>query len=51
MGLHIVVVGNPVDGLTFYGPFKTEQDAIDAADRHTAEEWWIAPLLELVEHA
>lgn len=47
MGLHIIIIGNPVDGLEFIGPFKTADDAT----RHASTdgnidncEWWIAPL-------
>jgi hypothetical protein len=46
MGLHIIVTGNPVDGLEFYGPFKTHDDAVEFAntDPHMPDEWWIAKL-------
>jgi hypothetical protein len=45
METHIVVTGNPVDGLTFYGVFKTAIDANDWADiRLNGKEWWVAEL-------
>lgn len=45
MGMHIVITGNPVDGLFFYGPFKTSEDAVVWAERNQdGVEWWIAPL-------
>ena len=32
MGMHVLVTGNPVDGFTIYGPFKTGIDAAEAGD-------------------
>ena len=47
MGLSIVITGNPVDGLFFYGPFKTAEDANEWADAEQSDqEWWVAPLDE-----
>ena len=46
---YLVVVGNPVDGLTFFGPFEDRDDAIDWAEQRdelTGSGWWIAPLQE-----
>jgi hypothetical protein len=46
MGTHIVVTGNPVDGFTFYGVFKTAEDANDWAElRLNGKEWWVAALV------
>lgn len=45
MGMHVVLVGNPVDGLTIYGPFDTGEDASTWADDYVSSDaWWIAPL-------
>jgi len=45
MGLHILITGNPIDGLFFYGPYKTSEDAVTAAERENiGADWWIAPL-------
>jgi hypothetical protein len=45
MGRHIVITGNPVDGLFFYGPFATADEASDWAEtNHDGQDWWIAPL-------
>ena len=45
MGMHIVAVGNPIDGLRFYGPFATSDEAIEWAEKNFAHtEWWVAPL-------
>lgn len=42
---HIIITGNPVDGLSFIGPFKSSNLAAEHGnlDPHL-EEWWIAPL-------
>lgn len=45
MGMHIVITGNPVDGLFFYGPFATADEATEWAEvQQDGMEWWIAPL-------
>jgi hypothetical protein len=45
METYIVVNGNPVDGLTFFGIFSTAEDANEWGDVHLAgKEWWVAPL-------
>lgn len=44
-GLHIIVRGDPINGLSFFGPFKTGDDATDFADQHIDDtDWWIARL-------
>ena len=40
--MKILVVGNPVDGLQFYGPYETNDEAVDAADFH--DSWCVADL-------
>lgn len=44
----IVISGNPIDGCSFYGPFKTRDQANDWADRNVANEydWWVTNLEE-----
>lgn len=50
MGMHIVIAGNVVDGLEFFGPFKTSEHAVEWAAKYVREgEWTIAPLHEPVE--
>lgn len=44
MGIHIVMVGNPVDGFRFFGPFKTWEHANDFAAQGIDSEWWIVKL-------
>ena len=39
----IVVSGNPIDGMTFTGPFPTSDDALAWAEG-TDEHWWITTL-------
>ena len=43
---HIIVTGNPVDGLNFIGPFPNSASAIERADHdgRLDADWWIAPL-------
>ena len=45
---HVIVTGNPIDGLYFYGPYMTAQEAADDCERHlhgnNAGEYWIATL-------
>ena len=39
----IVVRGNPIDGLEFFGPFDSEDDATEWADNHRdSRDWWVA---------
>ena len=45
LGMHVVIHGNPVTGLTFYGPFNNGPESVEwAADNLTGEDWWVAPL-------
>jgi hypothetical protein len=47
MPLHIVVIGDPIDGFSFVGPFKTGDDAFAWARKHLAPrdvDWWFTPL-------
>ena len=45
MGMHVVMFGNPIDGLQIVGPFKTADDACQWADlANLSADWWIAPL-------
>ena len=38
----IVLTGNPVDGITFWGPFQTGEYANDWAQFHCrGTDWWI----------
>lgn len=42
----IIVTGNPIDGIEFFGPFKTNADAVAVASRWSSHEvdWWTAIL-------
>lgn len=47
MGLHVAVVGDPIDGIEIFGPFKTGCEAVDwlaSCDLNG----WIVPLQEPV---
>jgi hypothetical protein len=45
-GAAVVMSGNPVDGVTLYGPFATVDDANEWADHQHKflSEWWIVTL-------
>jgi hypothetical protein len=44
---HIIVSGNPVNGLWFNGPFEDHEDAALYAEREIKLDWWVAELLPL----
>lgn len=44
MGMTIVLTGNPVDGMTAYGPFTTRDDALEWASHECSGDWWLMPL-------
>lgn len=43
---HIIMIGNPVDGFNFIGPFENATAAAEHGntDGDIDAEWWIAPL-------
>ena len=45
-GMHVVVVGNPFDGMTIHGPFATGDEANEWADCNDKTDldnvdWWV----------
>lgn len=40
--MHIIILGNPVDGLTFHGPFDDPEAATTWAEKTSDGEWWLA---------
>lgn len=51
MDKYIVVIGNPVDGFVYSGPFDDSAEAVsfgECVDKGT--EWWVAPLVGLGPH-
>ena len=39
----IVIVGNPLDGLAFHGPFEYSDSAVDWAEIHAVDsDWWVS---------
>ena len=43
---HVLLTGNPIDGLDVIGPFPDVNTAIDwAADNITDADWWTTPLI------
>jgi hypothetical protein len=43
MGMHVVVIGNPIDGFRVVGPFKTSEDAFQF-EEGVDESCWSMPL-------
>lgn len=39
---HIIIAGDPVGGLFFYGPFDTAVEAVEAAHNSGLDDWWVA---------
>lgn len=48
---HIVVSGNPIDGLTITGPFESHDKAQDWAEFVLDCDWWIAEMEDPDEQA
>lgn len=44
MGLHVCILGNVIDGIGIFGPFKTRDDAIRWGEYQGDGDWYIAPL-------
>ena len=40
MSMHVVIIGNPVDGIEVYGPFKTYDHAAAWTDESTPVATW-----------
>lgn len=41
----ILVTGNPVDGLSFIGPFTDDEEAMEYADQHYGgTDWWLTTI-------
>ena len=49
MTTYILVLGNPVNGLYFSGPFATSAAAIAYAEDQGFDSWTLAPMLAPVE--
>lgn len=46
----LVITGNPVDGLFFYGPFDDRESAVDWAETEQSDmEYWVSDLHTPVE--
>lgn len=41
----LLVIGNPVDGFTFQGPYDEAEDALQDAELFEDREWWVADLV------
>ena len=42
--MYVLVVGNPIDGLQFVGPFPDHDAAVEYAERYEDQEWWVTSL-------
>jgi hypothetical protein len=46
--MHILIVGDPVDGFIYFGPFSSADEAIERAERCGIKgDWWTTPLVGL----
>jgi hypothetical protein len=43
--IFIVVVGNPAQGFTTYGPFSSGDEATAWAEQITDDTWWVDTLI------
>lgn len=43
---YIIVIGNPIDGLRFIGPFTDGDPGTpnEYAERHVHDEWWVVEI-------
>ncbi len=48
---YVVIIGNPVDGVTLHGPFGDPEDAAAWAEWHANDNWMLAELKEPKEEA
>lgn len=37
---HLLVVGNPIDGFGFHGPFETEEEAVEYGENNNWDDNW-----------
>ncbi len=40
----VIITGNPIDGITIYGPFFSPEEAIEWAEENRGEIWWMTQL-------
>lgn len=45
MDQFVIVIGNPIDGISIHGPFEDMEDAHEWAENNS-DEWWCAWLRE-----
>jgi len=47
---HVVMVGNPIDGIELFGPFGTGAEATEYAEQQRFQsDWWVAPITRPAE--
>jgi hypothetical protein len=49
MDKHILIAGDISEGFTFYGPFDSAAEAIEAGDRNLDGAWVAAPITPISE--
>lgn len=42
---YIVIVGNPVQGFSYVGPYDDPNDAAEAALEYSEADWWVSKLI------
>lgn len=40
--MYIVIIGDPMGGFKYFGPFPTAEEAESWMDNSDAKDWWIA---------
>jgi hypothetical protein len=44
--MYILVIGTPLSGFSYVGPFTTNEEAENYGEKHySSEEWWVSPLI------
>jgi hypothetical protein len=45
--MYILIVGDPVEGFTYHGPFKDEHEAVSYGEQHYSDtSWWTVGLAD-----
>lgn len=43
---YLVILGNPVNGFAFVGPFDSHSEAGVYAERRGFDQWWVASMMK-----
>lgn len=44
--MFIVITGNIMDGMNFYGPFESFEEALEYAEAEIMDAWFVAELIK-----